>query len=289
MLNLDKMKLLLLISTFLTACYCYAQTPEPGQAQLEMAIDLFNSEEYDDGLMILDIAISKGSINGLTYKGDLYYNGSGVTQDFNEAFNWYRQASENGNFEAMTKLGAMYADSLIVGKDYGDAVLFYEQLFHKGFHQSAALIGLAYYEGMGKVQNTDSAISWFQMGIEHNDAGSKYYLGKIKLSQEETDGLKLINEACSEGKAEACTYLGTLYFKGVNLDKDNDKAANFIEQGISLGDPAGYYHKAEMILEYALEGTKKEAVQLVEKAKKLGHPKKDCDFLRLRIYGEMHE
>lgn len=283
------MKALLLFFLTFTIFLSTIAQDEPGQSQYEMAKDLFNSDEYEDGLMILDIAISKGNSNAMVLMGDLCYKGENMIQSYEEAVDWYKKASDIGNFSAMKKVGAMYSDSLIEGKNYSDAVDYYEELYQHGKYNAAGLIGAAYYEGDGREKSSDVAIEWLNKGISQGDPGCKYYLGAIQFSENLENSLKLLEESCADEFMHACTYLGVAYFKGEGVQKDPQTAVNYLDKSIKKEDGAAHYFKAEMILAYAIEGTKKEALQLLEKAKKLGYSAKDCDFLRLKIYGEMTE
>ncbi len=38
----------------------------------------------------------------------MWYNGVGVRQDYNEAFNWFEKAAEQGDVNAQFNLGIMY-------------------------------------------------------------------------------------------------------------------------------------------------------------------------------------
>lgn len=281
-------KLALIILTSTLFLYAYAQD-KPGQSQYEMAKDLFNSDEYEDGLMILDIAISKGNSAAMILMGDLCLEGESVPQSHAEALSWYEKAADKGNFVAMKKVGHMYSDSLVEGMTYSNAVDYFETLYQAGNYNAAGLIGAAYYEGDGREKNKTTSVEWLNKGISQGDPGCKYFLGAIQIEEDTENSLKLLNESCSEGFMDACTYLGVIYFKGGAVDRNNEKAVSYLNQAIAEGDAAAHYYKAEMILAYAIDGTKKEALQLLEDARKLGYSDKDCDFLRLKIYGEMSE
>lgn len=53
----------------------------------------------------------------LNRRGDRYYNGDGVTQDYSEAVKWYRKAAKQGNQDAQNNLGVCYEDGNSVAKD----------------------------------------------------------------------------------------------------------------------------------------------------------------------------
>ena len=48
----------------------------------------------------------------------MYANGYGMSQDYAEAFRWFRQAAEQGNAKAQYNLGLMYANGHGVHQDF---------------------------------------------------------------------------------------------------------------------------------------------------------------------------
>jgi TPR repeat protein len=57
--------------------------------------------------------------------GWLYYEGNGVTQNYETALKWYRLAAEQGYAYAQSALGRMYADGHGVSQDYTRAYMWF--------------------------------------------------------------------------------------------------------------------------------------------------------------------
>jgi TPR repeat protein len=55
----------------------------------------------------------------------LYYEGNGVTQNYETALKWYRLAAEQGYAYAQSALGRMYADGHGVSQDYTRAYMWF--------------------------------------------------------------------------------------------------------------------------------------------------------------------
>jgi hypothetical protein len=53
--------------------------------------------------------------------GDLYENGHGVPQDYEQAAAWYRKAADKGNAVAQFGLGSLYYGGHGVQQDYSEA------------------------------------------------------------------------------------------------------------------------------------------------------------------------
>lgn len=54
-----------------------------------------------------------GDISACAYLGKMYYEGTGVAQNYNEAFKWYQKAADNGVTDAYIWLGVMYCKTII--------------------------------------------------------------------------------------------------------------------------------------------------------------------------------
>ena len=54
--------------------------------------------------------------------GETYYSGQGVTQDYTEAYKWYRKAAEQGHKQAQATLGVLYYEGKGVTQDYAESI-----------------------------------------------------------------------------------------------------------------------------------------------------------------------
>eukprot|EP00613_Pedinella_sp_CCMP2098_P069310 CAMPEP_0171902596 /NCGR_PEP_ID=MMETSP0993-20121228/1922_1 /TAXON_ID=483369 /ORGANISM="non described non described, Strain CCMP2098" /LENGTH=71 /DNA_ID=CAMNT_0012532207 /DNA_START=1 /DNA_END=212 /DNA_ORIENTATION=- len=62
----------------------------------------------------------------------MYKNGQGVTQDFNDAVKWFRQAADQGHAYAQCSLGLMYEEGKGVTQDFNEAVKWFRQAADQG-------------------------------------------------------------------------------------------------------------------------------------------------------------
>jgi TPR repeat protein len=63
----------------------------------------------------------KGDATAQINLGLYYYNGNGVSQDYQEALKWYRKAADQGFAIAQFTLGMMYFEGHGVAQDYAEA------------------------------------------------------------------------------------------------------------------------------------------------------------------------
>ena len=65
--------------------------------------------------------------------GNLYYNGDGVAQDYEETMKWYRKAAAQGNAFAQYIIGALYEQGKGVEQDYEEAMKWYQKAIEQGY------------------------------------------------------------------------------------------------------------------------------------------------------------
>lgn len=66
-------------------------------------------------------------LNAFCTLGTMFYQGSGVPQDFKKSFEYYREAAQRGSQKAQFNLGVMYSKGQGVAQDMDTAKLYFEQ------------------------------------------------------------------------------------------------------------------------------------------------------------------
>ncbi len=74
------------------------------------------------------------------------------SEEFKEAFKWYKLAANQGHAGAQTNLGAMYAKGRGVAQDYKEAFKWYKLAADQGHAGAQFGLGLMYAKGQGVVQ-----------------------------------------------------------------------------------------------------------------------------------------
>lgn len=77
---------------------------------------------------------------GQYHLGWMYYYGTGVTQDYDEAVNLFRLAADQGNSVAQCSLGEMYEKGEGVAKDNAQAVDLCRKAAEEGDEDAKALL-----------------------------------------------------------------------------------------------------------------------------------------------------
>ncbi|CAE7242199.1 esiB [Symbiodinium sp. CCMP2456] len=252
---------------------------ETGQAVVQ---DFTRAKElYERG-------IEKGSIDARSCLGRLYQNGLGVARDFQKAHDLFEVGMADGDAEAFvglgnmceygqgmatdfqrergsaaapTALGNLYSHGLGVALDFQKARDLFELSLERGWSGAPTSLGLLYQFGHGVAQDIRKAKELYELGIERGDnfaltrlgylyetgqAGSTaacYDLGRLYyhglgVAQDFQKARKLLELAMQKGDAEASTSLGTLYQFGQGVAQDFHRAKELYEIGIERGEAA---------------------------------------------------
>ena len=77
--------------------------------------------------------------------GMVYRDGTGVTQDYAEAVNWFREAADQGDADAQNNLGLMYANGKGVVQDYAEAMKWFRKAADQGDAKAQNNLGALYH------------------------------------------------------------------------------------------------------------------------------------------------
>jgi len=99
-----------------------------------------------------------------------------------EAVKWYRKAAEQGNAKAQVNLGVMYYEGKGVTQDYQEAVKWYRKAAEQGLAGAQYNLGNGYYNGIGVTQDFAEAEKWYRKAAEQGDADAQHALGWMYLN-----------------------------------------------------------------------------------------------------------
>ena len=193
-----------------------------------------------------------GDISACAYLGKMYYEGTGVAQNYHEAFKWYQKAADNGVTGAYTWLGVMYYNGQGVAQNYQKAFLWTKKAAENGAADAYVGLGVMYCKGQGVAQNYGEAIQWFQKAVDNGDAVAygwlvgMYYNGQ-GVSQNYGEAFKWTKKAAEKGIADAYARLGVMYYKGQGVAQNYNEAFKWFQKAADNGITTGiYYFLADM-------------------------------------------
>ena len=121
---------------------------------------IFFSNAYAESVQEIIASAQKGNTDAQNKLGNMYYDGKGVAQDYNESLRWYKKAAKTGNIEALNNVGLVYSTVL---NDGNMALYWYDKALKQGDVSASNRIGMVYLLGKNGVkQDYKEAMRWFE-------------------------------------------------------------------------------------------------------------------------------
>lgn len=158
-------------------------------------------------------------------RGEQYYRGDGVIQDYAEALQWFMKAAEQELPEAQNRVGDIYRNGQGVEQDYAEAVKWYRKAADEGSSDAQNSLALMYFNGYGVAQNYGVALKWFQKSAKRgnieaqNSMGNIYHDG-LGVQQDFEEALKWYQKSADQGNADAQNSLGNMYYSQEAVAED---------------------------------------------------------------------
>jgi len=186
-----------------------------------------------------------------------------------EAFKWYEKAANMGNANAQAELGNMYFEGKGVSQNYQKALKWYRKAATKGFSDAQYNLGVMYANGYGVKQNDHIALKWYKKAAKHkrysatakNNIGSIYY--KKRMYKQ---AFKWYKQAAKQGYSAAQLILGFMYENGQGVKQDIKEAAKWYKKAAQQGLSNAQYNLGNMY--YFGKGVSEDKVKAYEWWKK---------------------
>lgn len=149
--------------------------------------------------------------------------------DFAAAAKWLRVAAEQGHRQASYLLACALQNGEGVKQDETEAVRWFRVAAELGDADAQLLLAYALSKGRGVAADEAEAMRWFSSAAEHGNAGASYMLAMFLRQQGEYSAAAARMQVAAEaGDAHAQTMLGLWYGMGLGVDRDLDKAEQWV-------------------------------------------------------------
>ena len=168
------------------------QTNDPDYVQaLSLAFGIGCSIDGPEARRLFRRAAERGHTLAMTFVGDSYINGDGVSVDEGEGTRWYRRAmpelqrlAERGDPIAQVQCGFMYQEGRGLAQNDHElgcmyAVSWYRKAADQNFANAQNNLGFMYLEGRGVVQSDHEAVSWIRKAADQNFDSAQRNLGFV--------------------------------------------------------------------------------------------------------------
>lgn len=259
--------------------------------------------------------------------GRAYYNGLGVDKDEENAFKWHKKAAENNLPASQYALSLMYKNGegceenlvsayywveraaendyedayYVVGRSYLEGICVevnYKKAFHylsKGYLalDTNCIESLAemYLKGLNVKKDVYTALELYNRALEFGDRSIYFKVGKVY----EDEGLinqaiSIYNQGHEEGNLKCTQRLGIMYYNGEGVEKDLERAMEYMEIAAAKKEPHAMYVLAVAYYRLNKFGDKTSdiAKDLLKEAYELGSPYA-ADYLACIMLNELKE
>lgn len=122
-----------------------------------MSHENYKSLENDELKKLAEIGIVEAQVE---YGYRFLHGTSEYDMDLNEAFKWFKLASEKNDPQALFNLATMYKMGLGTEKDVNKAFSLYLDSAKKGLSAAQYYVGEMYQKGIGTECNDEEALKW---------------------------------------------------------------------------------------------------------------------------------
>jgi len=190
----------------------------------------------ENAIIMYTLAATQGDAEAKYMLGIIYYEGNGVTQDYEQAKEWYTSAAEQGHAEAQYMLGVMYYYGKGVTLDYEQAEQFFTSAAEQDNVDATYMLGVMYYEGNGVTQDYEQAEQFFTSAAEQGYAKARYMLGVMYyygkgVTLDYKQARQLFISAANQGNLAAQYMLGIIYYETKNYNLAKRFFSSAAEQG----------------------------------------------------------
>ena len=197
------------------------------EAQLRYAKYLFDHDEKSIAVLWLTEANNQGSIEAEYLLGQLYENGDGVAQDFEQSRYFFGKAADQGYAPAQYKLG-----KLLINSEFDDPQMdtTSDQELQKKITRGVTLLR--------KSANSGYAPSQYEMGL--------LALNGNMTEKNPREAFSYLKKAADQGVAAAAYMTATCYASGIGTAINTESAKQYLRKTIGLaGLESDYGRDAE--------------------------------------------
>ncbi|MBN2731507.1 MAG: sel1 repeat family protein, partial [Balneolaceae bacterium] len=191
------------------------------------------SRDYEFNLdqAIIDEVVNEGDDVALFYLAKLYYYGYGVSEDQSKALKYYKIAAEKGSAKAMNNIGNMYYNgSSVTEESHTDGVSWFRKAAELGNPIAMRNIGLFYEENGWTTEDYDDAQEYYLKALKAGRSRTYRDLARLYEIYPNTELLKVLESAAQQQNRYAQYAMGYANLMGLRVPFDVNKAREWFER-----------------------------------------------------------
>lgn len=155
------------------------EDPNNQTSILEKAQRLYEEHKFPEALKEFTRLAKSGNTHAQIQVGYMCHYGEGTSQSYQDAKDWYVQATSAGSPDAEYYLGILHFDQ----NSYEKGLNWFEKAARKGFLPAQFRLGFAYYHGRGVPMDKDKAAAYLSQASDKGHVYSQALLAKKLLSE----------------------------------------------------------------------------------------------------------
>lgn len=182
-------------------------------------------------------ASDQGYLAATYWLGNLYYEGLGVKENIQRAFDCYEYAAKRGLADAMNNYADMHFRGETVPQNDEIAHHWFRKAAMLGVSEAMFTMGYMFEKGVGVEADADQSIYWFEQSAMHGDLYAANYLGHKAMQRGEFDEAFIWYLQAAEGQDVEGEYnVGFCYEEGVGVGQNLQKAKYWYQRAALQGD-----------------------------------------------------
>lgn len=173
--------------------------------------------------------------------GKAYLKGEDVDQDLSRGAELLRRSAEKGNCPAQYILGKALLEGILLPQNTPEAIQLLTESANQEYAPACYLLGKLFYQGEWLPQDLQKAIHYFEKAARQENPYAAYFAGKILLTEEPVKdvprAIRYFESAAEKGNGFAEYQLGRLYLYGREVERDDEKAVNYLTLAAGHGNP----------------------------------------------------
>ncbi len=210
------------------------------------------------------------SVEEICSRGDAYYFGVDIPQDYKLAAYWYELGAIKGHALSQSYLAWQYFNGYGVEKDYCRAAELWHAAARQGLPRAQMNLGRCYEQGVGVEMDVEQAVHWYERSADGGDSMGQMHLGRCYLKGKGVEknqnlAVSWLEKAANAGEADACHDLSMYYFTkddGEHLTDEQIALATYwankkVEYGGNTNSLQNYLIAEQMLADDTIEDKSK--------------------------------
>jgi uncharacterized protein len=190
--------------------------------------------DFERAVFLFRRGAEAGDEHGSTLLAIAQYEGLGVPRDRERALELLSELCRGNNVRACTALAELTLKAQPGASREMLPIL--RAACNAGDSAAVGALGFVYGTGLEVVEDRPRAVSLLALACDASHGGSCANLGVLRLEDEPTKAVKLIERSCAMGTPQGCSALGLLYSKGLGVSRNYDRAFELLQWSCTRAD-----------------------------------------------------